>query len=546
VTDASAPGRARDITAFAAILAGLTALVLFLSDGAVLFTRPFWVDEWLAVFVANGPSPSAIVGDLTAGADGGAPLLHLMFWTLRRLGVTLDPVVVRAFSLSTVLLALVVVFAVVRRRLPFDAACAAALAVGAHQLIIWHSYDGRFYGPWLLGASLVALFLGRRQDASDATPPGMGGAGAPAVGAPPGRMPGERVALAAAALLVCGIHPYGILSLGLMLAGGVAAYGARWREGLRNAVPALTGLVAVALVAPIALGQRNAYTVSTWLTDFTPGQLIWLLDVFWSGAVPLLAVGLLGTGAVIRGARGTARPLDMARVPLGDAGMLALFALALMPVALALVSSLGQPSMLPRYAVVTVLAWAPLVATACFVAGRWATRGLCLVLIWFWLGAYVREARAKTAFGQTIAREQLQYEQARRSGLPLIVQSMHVMYPLIGSAPRESSAMFLALSDSAFRALWDGTSHIGQANRGVVLERDLARVHFARWGFPRLVTPGALDTAGSFLLLASEWRRPAGFASMEHFAARVFPQRRIKRLLPDLYLLERADEVSSK
>jgi hypothetical protein len=274
--------------------------------------------------------------------------------------------------------------------------------------------------------------------------------------------------------------------------------------------------------------------------------LIWLLDVFWSDAVPLLAVGLLGAGAVIRAIRSEARPLDLARVPLGDAGILALFALALMPVALALVSALGQPSMLPRYAVVAVLAWAPLVATACLVAGRWSTRGLCLALVWFWLGAYVRETRAKTAFGQTIAREQRQYDQARRSGLPVVVQSMHVMYPLIGSEPRESPAMFLTLSDSAFRTMWGDTSRLGQANRGVVLERDLARVHFARWGFPRLVTPAALDTADSFLLLASDWRRPAGFASMERFATRVFPHRRIKRLLPDLYLLERTAEASSK
>lgn len=546
MTSASAPGRARDIAAFSAILAGLTALVLFLSDGGVLFTRPFWVDEWLAVFVANGSSPSAVVGDLTAGADGGSPLLHLVFWTLRRLGLALDPLVVRAFSLSTVLLALATVFAVLRRRFPFAAACAGALAVGAHQLIVWHSYDGRFYGPWLLGASLVAFFLGTRQEASGLTQPGMGDATTPAIRAPRRRSKGEQIGLATSALLVCGIHPYGVLSLGLLLLGGVAAYGVRWREGLSHAIPALTGFVAVALVAPIALGQREAYTVSTWLTDFTPGQLIWLLDVFWSNAVPLLAVGMLGTGAVIRRVRGNARPLDLVRAPMGDAGVVALFALALMPVALAVVSSLGQPSMLPRYAVVTALAWAPLVATACVVAGRWATRGLCLALAWFWLGAYVRETRAKMAFGQTIAREQRQYEEARQSGLPVVMHSMHVMYPLIGSAPGESPAMFLTLSDSAFRAMWDGESRIGQANRGFVLERDLARVHFARWGFPRLATLAALDTTDRFLLLASEWRRPAGFASMEHFAARVFPQRRIKRLLPNLYLLERGDEVSSK
>lgn len=549
MTNASAPGRRRDVAAFAALLIGLTAVVLFLSDGGALFTRPFWVDEWLAVFVANGSTPAAIVGDLAAGADGGAPLLHLMFWTLRRVGVPLEPFVVRAFSLATVLLALAVVFAVLRRRFPFDASCAGALAVGAHQLIVWHSYDGRFYGPWLLGASVVALLFANRQGASDAARSGIGDSGS-AVADARTHSRRDALALALAGFALCGIHPYGILSLGLLLLGAVAAYGRRWRQGMRDAAPALTGLMAVGLLAPIALGQRDAYTVSTWLTDFTPRQLTWLLREFWTGAVPLLAAALLGAGAVVRTVRGNARdrtrPLEMVRVPIRDAGVLALFALSLLPLVLALISVLGQPSMLPRYAVVSALAWAPFAATACLIAGRWATRALCLVLAWFWLGAYVRETRAKMAFGRMVAREQRQYEQARRTGLPVVMQSMHVMYPLIGSAPRESPAMFLALSDSAFRALWEDTTRVGQANRGAVLERDLARVHSARWGFPRLVTPGALDTADRFLLIASEGRRPAGFASMEQYAARVFPQRRIKRLLPDLYLLERTAEASSK
>lgn len=536
----------RDIASFTALLLGLTALVLFLSDGIVLFTRPFWVDEWLAVFVANRSSPFAVVGDLSAGADGGSPLLHLSLWTLRTLGVDLDPWIVRALSLSTVLLALVVVFTVLRRRFPFGAATAGALAVGAHQLVVWHSYDGRFYGPWLLCAALVALGLGTRQDASRAARSDDGVADAQG-GAARTRAPGGAAPLAIAAFVLCGIHPYGILSLGLLLSGSVAAYGGQWRQGVRDAAPALAGVLAVVLLVPIALGQRDAYSVPTWLADFTPRQLASLNREFWGGGIPLLGAGLLTMSAVVRAVRGETQSLSLARAVVRDAGVLALLALALMPMVLATISVLGQPSMLQRYAIVTALAWAPIVATACLLGGRWATGLLCLMLAWFWFGAHVRETNEKSAFGRTIAHTRSAYAQARRTGLPIVVQSMHVLYPLIGSAPRESPALFLTLPDSSFRSMWDDSTPVGQANRGLVLERDLARVHSARWGFPRLVAPGSLDTVDRFLLIAPEARRPAGFASFEDFAAKVFPNHRMKRLIRDLSLLERTTpEASSK
>lgn len=540
------PSHKRDIAAFTAVLLGLTGLVLFLSDGGVLFTRPFWVDEWLTVFVANRSSPSAVVGDLTAGADGGAPLLHLTFWTLRRLGAALDPWIVRALALSSVLLALIVVFTVLRRRFPFEAAVAGALAVGAHPLVVWHSYDGRFYGPWLLGASLVALGLARRQDASGAARTDAGVAAGPEGTKPLTRSRSGAVGLGVAAFLLCGIHPYGIASLGLLVPGAIASYRGQWRQGLRDAAPALAGLVAVALLAPIALGQRAAYTVPTWLGDFRLWQLTLLNREFWSGSIPLLAVALATAGAAVRVARRETQSLADVRAPARDAGVLALLGLALMPLALAVISLLGQPSMLQRYAIVTALAWAPLVAWACLTAGRWATGVACLALVWFWFGAYVRETNAKQAFERAVARGQHIYAQAQGTGLPVVVQSMHLLYSLIGSAPRESPALFLTLPDSAFASLWDDATPTGQANRGLVLERDLARVHSVRWRFPRLVTPGALDTTHRFLLIAPETRSPMGFASIQDFAGKVFPHHRIKRLMPDLFLLERrAAGVSS-
>ena len=67
-------------------------------------------------------------------------------------------------------------------------------------------------------------------------------------------------------------------------------------------------------------------------------------------------------------------------------------------------------------------------------------------------------------------------------------------------------------------------------------ERDLARIHGERFGFPMAVAPAALDSAPSFVLLGSELRLRPGFSDLSEFATMAFPHRTFQPLRPELGL----------
>ncbi|MGH7639046.1 MAG: hypothetical protein ACREOK_15455 [Gemmatimonadaceae bacterium] len=519
--------------AFGSLAALLTAFVMVLSDGGILFTSPFWVDEWLMVFEANRSSPLQILEDLAAGADGGTPLVHLAYWLLRQLTGPLTPTVVRAFSLACMLLAMTVAFAILRRRFSMGPSIVGSLAIGSHPLVVAHAYEGRFYGPWLLCAVIVAWFLAQRQSARARA------------NAKAGRR--TAIGLGVAAFALCTVHPYGVISLGILLLGGLAAYGTGWRNGLRDIAPAAYGLSALLVVVPLALGQRSAYTVRTWIPDFAPGQLTALAIEFWLATIGVVAAMLLLIATLAR--RFSGQRVAVRTIVHGvrsDPSLIALFATATMPIALAVVSLVGQPSMLPRYAILSTLALAPLAALAAEVGGRWAARGLFLVVLWLWFAAYVREGAAEANFAAGVRRITQTYEHARPANLPIVLYSIHLMYPLIGDEPSEIPVRFMDIPDSRFPAAFHGDSPAAQYNRGFILERDLARIHATHWGFPKLAPLSALDSTSRFLLLGPVGRLPAGFRDIDHFARSMFPGHRVTRLLPDLTLLERDLKASSK
>jgi hypothetical protein len=511
----------REISAFALGLVVLTVLLGLFTGSGVLVTRPFWIDEWLGVFVAQRPSPFGAIADVAHGADGGASLFHLVVWALRAtIGVA--PATLRIVSLACVLGALVFVYALLRRRFSVEAAAAGALAAGAHPLVIAHSYEARFYGPWLLCCALYAWTLSRRQR---------------------GETRGRDVAVAVAAFALCTVHFYGVLTLGLMTAAAVAAHGSRWRDGLRLVRGSAGGLVAMLIVVPLALGQRLAYTVPSWLPDFRFPQLVSLTEDFWFAAAPMLATLTLLAAAVLRRRDdGGTASAAVVRGATSDAGLAALLALALMPLALALLSIAGQPSILGRYAIATALAWGPFVALAVELAGRVVARASLVALAGVWFAGYSEQVRETQAFVRSLADARAEYDRARQSGLPVVFQSTHIMYPLFGDEwlrGASPSGWFLDLSDSTTRALFPDKRLVGQHNRGIVLERDLARVHARRWGFPRLAQQSMLDTAPRFLLLAPAGRLPAGIGDAERFSAAVFPHHRVTPVSSDLLVLER-------
>lgn len=508
----------QELGALALALAIVIALFLFLTDGGVLFTRPLWTDELHTVLLASRPTPFAIVSDLANGADYAPPLLHVTTWLVRVLvGGTLTPTILRVSALLCVCGALLVVYVVLRRRFDAISSAAGMFAVASHELVVAHSFEARFYGPWLLCAALFAASLslaeGRRRS----------------------------VAMAIAAILLATVHWYGIVSLATMVAAVVASDGSRWRGGVRTVAPAAAGVLAFALCVPLAMGQRHALTVNTWVPAFRLSQVESLARLYWTGLIPVVAMVVLIVGLVVRLRRPAQRLDGDITVGLSDDSVVALISLAVMPLALAAMSIAGQPSMWPRYGIPAVLAWAPLVAFAMSLAGRWSARAFIALAVFVWFMNFTKESRYKRSFAIGVGRQLDAVRKAESLGVPIVFQSMHAMYA-VASADwgNRTKTSLLELPDSTINAILPRGGRFEALNKALRVERDVARVHSRRFGFPRLSAQQALDSLPRFLLVASDDNMPPGYSGVEGIAVAVFPRHRLARLAPGLLLFDRS------
>ena len=496
-------------------LVALTRFVLFLTDGAVLFTRPLWVDEWFTVLVTSHASPVGVISDLRHGADGGASLFHLLVWALRSVAGSVPlTLLLRWMSLVTVWGTLLFTYVVLRRRFSRDASLVAVLAVGSPGLVVTYAFEGRFYALWFFCAAFFAWSLG------------LGGRR-------------RRVVVAIAAILLVTSHWYGVFSLVVMSAAVAISFGPRWRDGLRFIAPAGAGLVAFLVISPLAAGQRGAQTVATWIPAFTIGQLDALAGVFWFSGVPLVAAEAIVVGMLLRRRTEGSRSVAIAaRDALAEPGTVAMLSLALLPVVLLALSLVGQPSMIARYALPALLAWGPLAAFAMDLIGRWPARAFALVLVVAWVGSFAAEAARKRAFGIGVQQNAELLRQAERLGIPIVFESQHTMYPLeAATRGRGSHGVYLDLPDSTLAWLFPDTSRFYQLNKGTWLERDFARVHLKRFGFPRLASQAALDTTQRFLLFAPYERLPRGITDINALGHAVFPHHVALPLRENLLLM---------
>src|SRR5262245_53626382 len=121
----------RDIGVAAAVIAALIAVLPFIG-GAVLWTRPLWMDENVTVFVVSQPTIREMIGIIGRGGDWNPPLLHLLLRPLSSMGFENPPVYLRTFSVICVGLALLFVFAALRRRFSATSSAAGVVAVAAH------------------------------------------------------------------------------------------------------------------------------------------------------------------------------------------------------------------------------------------------------------------------------------------------------------------------------------------------------------------------------------------------------------------------------
>ena len=468
-----------------------------LVHGKILFTWPFWLDEYHTLFVAERGSLARSMSDLAAGADFNPPLLYVIDRLISSVTGGLTPVSMRIESFVTIWLALVVVFVTLRRILSPSAAFIGAFAVWSHELTVVYAFVGRFYGPWLLLAALTVWSIGLDAERDTSRK--------------------RDIALAVSSVLVCTIHYFGIFSLVLM-ALGAAAWILGNGKSLRRLAPMLAGPAALALCTPFYLGQRAALTVKTWIPNVAPYQLREMLGVFaLRGPLVVCAVAL-----VVSAGWSFYRSRRLPSLPWRSLTALPLLALLAMPLMVYAISLFVQPFMKDRYAIVAVLGWAVIAGFAATTLPRPGKAILLGVLFLYSIKVLsARVAQVKTA-QMTIEAEAASVKPYLDAGLSVVVPKRFSLYPLAAATSQPTRLLYPDFTDS--------TAHARRFSAEMILERDVARVHHRLYGFPSLFAVDApRGSADIYVLL------PIGVGT--DVLPVWFPAEQIREVAPGMYRL---------
>jgi hypothetical protein len=205
--------------------------------------------------------------------------------------------------------------------------------------------------------------------------------------------------------------------------------------------------------------------------------------------------------------------------------MVALVAAGLMPGVLIAISAVLESVMVPRYAIVSVLLAAPLIALASESLGR-VGRGLLMALF---VALLVRRADRDIAgmeYFDAVTRKYASHlATLKGESAPIVFQTYFLMYPVEGRQRRESFSRLLELPDSTIDALFPGDAREPREAK-LRLDRNQARLHSRVFGFPIPVTQAQLDGAPRFYLFARNVDLTAGFTDAVALGQRIFPRHR--------------------
>lgn len=464
------PGWLGEAAVFAAALAAALAAQIWLVDGGLLFYRHFWLDEIYTHTLVTDPSPRHALAALAGGVETHPPASYALLRGFRALVGSADETTFRAFAFGCTVVGLAGVYALLRLAFGLLPSFAGVLAVWSHPVVVWQGFEARPYAPWFGVTPWFAYYLVRARD-------GVGlwlGLG-----------------IAVAAVLMCTAHYFGIISLGLIVAGELLA---RRREGLplhRGLLAALAGPVALACCYPLLARQRASVSVPTWLgpggleeitggwprlQGFLLNAKVFLEDIFYCKYfLPLIVIAWVAQVWPLVRRPVRARAGDV----LTQAGATAL---VLMPFVLVLVSAAWHSVMASRYCVPAAVMLGP--AAAWLVAQTrppWALLACALMAA---TGANeVAARRAKFAEEDRETEELIQALHTLRSsgltahGEPIVFESPAKMYVVLGYAP--DLAPYCSLLDFE-------VGEIENAGHPRVFVRDLAR-NYATF-YPRFQT----------------------------------------------------------
>jgi hypothetical protein len=370
-----------------------------------LFSHPLWLDETFTSMLVNDKSFTHMLSAIAAGVDTNPPTLYVMLWPIARAFGSLDETALRAIALVWMLLAVTGLYAICRSFFSRGASTVAALAIWAHPLIIDHAFEARFYGPWL---ALTVWFCYLQMLATDDEPKW------------------RRVVRYVLAILATSAHYFGAFSMLLIAATDLLVH-----RRIKRILPAVAGLVAVALCAPLVLKQRAGLSISTWIEPFSLSEFkADLVAVF--GAPSLILTALL-----IWCLRLVRRTSEQGEPPAARdyRALIPLSSLLLMPLVIAAISILVQPALVLRYLILAIAPLAPPIAALTARSTRRVQIGLMVVLVGVGAVSIVNKSRATRGLDNEFRTAIAEIDRRVPSDGLIVFKRRREMYPILHMRP---------------------------------------------------------------------------------------------------------------
>lgn len=346
----------REMLYAVSVLIAVVLAQMAVAGGFSLVRRHFWVDEMFTQTLVADPDLGHALRALAGGLETHPPAFYLVLRGFTALAGGANEVTLRLFALLSVLTGLAGVYALLRQCFAPLVCFAALLAVWGHPLVVVHAFEARFYGPWLAGVVWFAYCLVRCREA--------------------GRSRWWDVLVGLAAVFVCTVHYFGIITLGLVLAFELWARRSARLSPWRGVTPAVLGPLALLACLPLLLHQRAAMTVPTWVESAGPG---WSFEFLSKLLFPAGLAAVLVAAWLARLAQGDSGRAERAE-GINLKALAGLSGLLVLPVVLIVFSFTVQSVLIEKYALPAVAGLAPSAAYALARAGRLWQIGLCGVL----------------------------------------------------------------------------------------------------------------------------------------------------------------------
>ena len=449
------------------ILATFALVVLIFAQmgathaSALLHQAP-WLDEVHTGILVNEPDAqkfrSAVSDECV---DANFPVYYDLLRTLHLRSLA----AVRVVSLMGTIAALLGIYVLLRGSFKPIEAAVGVLAVWSIPLVVYQTFQARFYAPWF---AAVVWFAVAMRWTKTARMKWLAGA-----------------AVGVTSLLSCTLLLLGLPAVGLIVLAEILADRAPLKTRIIRALPSVVGLVAILCFIPLMIEQRNSFQIKTWLV----GNPLRLFYSTVGGILPGVAASAimlaLFASAWFR-KRDNRPPRDVSLVPLAGASSLILFPLALLAVTIA-----SRPVLLPRYAIICATTVA---AASGFAASRMRTCAaliVCLILIGESSAELSR--RVREAGDNSTELNGMVGSIRAEPNEPALFESRHQLFPVVWEA-RD------LVDRCAYVDFDPGTNQPDPVVEG--FERDLAKKFQHIFGWPRVISWDRATSLSRFLLFS--------------------------------------------